>query len=128
MAGSLDTALKRAAKTAISTLGVALDTKITYIRIVLRPYDPDTSTAPVYETKYKDIYVTMTNIVTAKESTAEKSTAQVYLTPNLIGDNQPTTADKVLFTFAGNDTEAKIDSVDTYKGGQTYFHILNIVF
>ena len=57
MAGALDSALKAAAKQAISSLGSSLDTTITYNRKVKSSYRIETGEQHVSTTSYSDIKV-----------------------------------------------------------------------
>ena len=50
------------------------------------------------------------------------------MTPDLIGDNQPTFDDTVTLKYAGSNRVAQITDIRTYKGGQEYLFILEVVF
>ena len=50
-----------------------------------------------------------------------KREAKLYITPDLIGDNQPDFHDEITLTFAGSTRVAKIVNIDTKKGGQDLF-------
>jgi hypothetical protein len=63
-----------------------------------------------------------------EETEAEKRTAKLYVTPNLIGDNQPTFEDTISLTYAGSSRVAQITDIRTYKGGQEYLFIVEVVF
>jgi hypothetical protein len=63
-----------------------------------------------------------------EESEAEKRTAKLYVTPDQIGDNQPTFEDTISLTYAGSSRVAQITDIRTYKGGQEYLFILEVVF
>ena len=50
--------------------------------------------------------------------------AKLYITPNLIGNNQPTFDDEVTITYAGSTRVGQIINIDTKQGGQTYLFTL----
>ena len=54
--------------------------------------------------------------------------AKIYITPDLIGDNQQDLEDEVTLSFAGSNRLAQIVDIDTKKGGQTYLFILLVRF
>ena len=54
--------------------------------------------------------------------------AKIYITPDLIGDNQPDLDDEVTLTYAGSTRVAQITSIDTKQGGQTYLFTLLVRF
>ena len=54
--------------------------------------------------------------------------AKLYITPDLIGDNQPDLDDEVILSFAGSNRVAQIVDIDTKKGGQTYLFTLLVRF
>ena len=54
--------------------------------------------------------------------------AKVYITPDQIGNNQPTLNDEVKLTFAGSIRTGQITSIDTKQGGQTYLFTLLVRF
>ena len=45
---------------------------------------------------------------------------KTYITPDLIGDNQPDLDDEITLTYAGSTRVAKIVNINTLQGGQTY--------
>jgi hypothetical protein len=63
-----------------------------------------------------------------EETEAEKRTASLYVTPDLIGGNQPTFEDTISLSYAGSSRVAQIVDIRTYKGGQEYLFILEVVF
>ena len=54
--------------------------------------------------------------------------AKLYVTPDLIGGNQPTFQDEVTLTYAGASQTAQIVEIDTKKGGQAYLFTLLVNF
>ena len=128
MAGSLDTALKSIAKQVVANLGTSLDTTITYNRKVKSSYRIETGEQHVSTTSYSDIKVPIEFIRSDEEDGREIREAKVYVTPDLIGDNQPTFQDEIILTYAGSTRTAQIVNIDTKSGGQTYLYILLVRF
>ena len=58
----------------------------------------------------------------------QENTARLYITPDLIGDNQPLLQDEVSLTFSGSTRIAKITDIRTLKGGQEYLFRIDVVF
>ena len=54
--------------------------------------------------------------------------AKLYITPDLIGDNQPTFEDEVVLSYAGSTHTAQIVDIDTRRGGQVYLYTLLVRF
>ena len=129
MAGSLDTAFKNAAKSIVSSLGSALDTKITYTYNTARTYNVNTGSVGFTSTVYGDITAPVEYVKSNEEQTgAEAREAKVYITPNLIGNNQPSFRDEVTITYDGGSKVCQIIDIDTFKGGQTYLYVLKLKF
>ena len=128
MAGALDSALKAAAKQAISSLGSSLDTTITYTRKVKSSYRIETGEQYVSTTSYSDIKVPIEFIKSEEDTGREMRQAKLYITPDLIGDNQPTFEDEVVLSYAGSTQTAQIVDIDTRRGGQVYLYTLLVRF
>ena len=128
MAGALDTAFRQIAKSVVSDLGTALDTSITYVRKTAPTYDVDTGAVTTTDTSYSDIKVPIEFIRSDKETGYQENTARVYVTPSLIGNNQPTLQDEVILTYAGSTRTAQITDIKTYRGGQEYLYVLLVRF
>ena len=116
MAGELKTALLNAAKAVVADLGKGLDSKITYTRRLRTSYDVATGEFTQFDRPYEDIYVPVEYIVSEEEEGREERQAKVYISPDLIGDNQPTLQDEITFKYADGDRVAQITDVKTYKG------------
>ena len=116
MAGELKTALLNAAKAVVADLGKGLDSKITYTRRLSTSYDVATGEFTQFDRPYEDIYVPVEYIVSEEEEGREEREAKVYISPDLIGDNQPTLQDEITFKYADGDRVAQITDVKTYKG------------
>ena len=128
MAGTLDSALKAAAKQAIASLGSSLDTTITYNRKVKSSYRVETGEQHVSTTSYSDIKAPIEFINAEGDEEKESRQAKLYITPDLIGDNQPTFEDEVTLNYAGSNRVAQITNIDTKKGGQVYLYTLVVRF
>ena len=128
MAGSLDTALKSIAKQVVSNLGTSLDTTITYNRKVKSSYRIETGEQHVSTTSYSDIKVPIEFIKAEENTGREMRQAKLYITPDLIGDNQPTFEDEVVLSYAGSTQTAQIVDIDTRRGGQVYLYTLLVRF
>jgi hypothetical protein len=63
-----------------------------------------------------------------EEEGREEHKAKLYVTPNLIGDNQPNFEDTISLTYAGSSRVAQITDIRTFKGGQEYFFVVQVRF
>ena len=128
MAGQLDSLLKSVAKDIVATLGDSLDTTITYTKKGLSSYNVETGQNITVDTTYSDLKAPVEFIQSAEDNGRERREAKIYITPDLIGDNQPTFDDEVTLTYAGSAKVAQIMNIDTKQGGQTYLFILLVRF
>ena len=128
MAGALDTAFKAIAKSVVADLGTALDTSITYTRKASPSYNYATGALTTTDTSYSNIKVPVEFVVSEEEEGREERQAKIYITPDLIGSNQPTFEDQVTLTYAGASRTAQITDIRTYRGGQEYLYILLVRF
>ena len=127
MPGALDTLFKNVAKQVVADLGKAFDHTITYTRKASPSYNTSTGALTTTDTDYSfDVPVEF--VRSEEETEAEKRTAKLYVTPDLIGDNQPTFEDTISLTYAGSSRVAQITDIRTYKGDQEYLFILEVVF
>ena len=128
MAGALDTLFKDVAKQVVADLGSSLDTTITYTRKVAGTYNTATGSLATTDTAYADIKVPIEFIKSEESEGRELRQAKLYITPDLIGNNQPTFQDEVILNYAGASQTAQIVDIDTKKGGQTYLFTLLVRF
>ena len=128
MAGALDKVFKEAAKAIVADLGDGLDTKIDYTRKFSGSYDTATGAFTTFDRPYSNLKCPIELVRSGEETEAEKRTARVYVSPDQIGGNQPTFQDEVTLKFAGADRAAQIVNIRTYRGGQEYLFILEVVF
>ena len=128
MAGALDTAFKAIAKQVVADLGAALDTTITYTRKVAGTYNTATGALATTDTAYSNIKVPVEFIQAEEDEGREIRRAKLYITPDLIGDNQPTFEDEITLSYAGGNKVAQIIDIDTKRGGQVYLHTIQVRF
>ena len=119
MAGQLDSLLKSVAKDVVATLGSSLDTSITYTKKASGSYNTSTGAYTTTDTNYS-INVPIEFIRSEEDLGKEMREFRTYITPNLIGDNQPDLDDEITLTYAGSTRVAKIVNISTLQGGQTY--------
>ena len=124
MAGQLDTLFKNVAKQVVADLGKSFDHTITYTRKASPTYNTSTGTLTTTDTAYSfDVPVEF--VQSEEEEGREERQARLYITPDQIGDNQPTFEDMVTLKYAGSNRTAQITDIRTFKGGQEYlFQIL----
>ena len=124
MAGQLDSLLKSVAKDVVSTLGTSLDSSITYTKKTSGSYNTSTGEYTTTDTSYS-IKVPIEFVRSEEDLGKEIREFRTYITPDLIGDNQPDLDDEITLTYAGSTRVAKIVNISTLQGGQTYlFKIL----
>ena len=128
MAGALDTALKAAAKQVVSDIGSSLDTTITYTVNTKGSYNVAAGKQLITTTSYSDIKVPIEFIQTDQVDNRELRSAKLYVTPNLIGDHQPTFQDEITLSYAGENVVAQITDIETLRGGQVYLHTIRVRF
>ena len=128
MAGQLDSLFKNVAKQIVSDLGNSLDTTISYVRKGQSSYDINTGKEVSINTTFSDLKVPIEFIRSEDDLSLEIRQAKIYITPDLIGDNQPNKADEIILDYAGANRTAQIITIDTKKGGQTYLFTLLVRF
>ena len=127
MAGQLDSAFKQIAKQVVSQLGNSLDTSIIYTRKGVSSYNNVTGEYITVDTNYT-IKVPIEFVQSVEESGFQENIARLYITPDLIGDNQPLLQDEISLTFSGSTRAAKITDIRTLKGGQEYLFRIDVIF
>ena len=127
MAGALDTLFKNVAKQVVADLGKSFDHTITYTRKASPTYDTSTGALTTTDTDYSfDVPVEFVDA--EEEEGREERKARLYVTPDQIGDNQPTFEDTVTLKYAGSDRVAQITDIRTFKGDQEYLYQLLVRF
>ena len=128
MAGQLDSLFKSVAKSVVATLGDSFDHTITYTKKGISSYNVETGEQITVDTTYADIKVPISFVRSEEEAAQDMREAKLYITPDLIGDNQPDLDDEITLSFAGSNRVAQIVDIDTKKGGQTYLFTLLVRF
>ena len=127
MAGALDSLFKSVAKSVVADLGKSFDHKITYTRKASPTYNTSTGALTTTDTTYS-IQVPVEFVRSQEEEGREEREAKLYITPDLIGDNQPTFEDTITLKYAGSNRVAQIVDIKTYKGNQEYMFIVEVRF
>ena len=127
MAGQLDTAFKQIAKQIISDLGSSFDSSIVYTKKASGSYNNATGAFTTTDTTYS-IKAPVEYVRSTEDDGRERREAKIYITPDLIGDNQPNFQDEVTLTYAGSTRVGQIVNIDTRQGGQTYLFTLLVRF
>ena len=128
MAGQLDSLLKSVAKQVVADLGSSLDSTIVYTKKGVSSYNVDTGENITVDTTYSDLKVPVEFVQSTEDDGRERREAKIYITPDLIGDNQPSFEDEVTLTYAGSTRVGQIVNIDTRQGGQTYLFTLLVRF
>ena len=127
MAGALDSLFKNVAKQVVADLGKSFDHTITYTRKASPTYNTSTGALTTTDTTYS-IQVPVEFVDAEEEEGREERKARLYVTPDQIGDNQPTFEDTVTLKYAGSNRVAQITDIRTMKGGQEYLYQLLVRF
>ncbi len=128
MAGALDTAFKAIAKQVVSDLGSALDTVITYSVNKKGSYNIAIGKQLIQTTNYTNIKVPIEFIQSGEDDSREFRQAKLYITPDLIGDHQPTFDDEITLNYGGANKVAQIVDINTKRGGQAYLYTIQVRF
>ena len=128
MAGQLDSLFKSVAKQIVADLGSSFDSTVTYIKKGVSSYDITKGEQFSVDTTYSDLKVPIEFIRSSEDDNREIRQAKIYITPDLIGDNQPTFEDEVSFSYSGETVTGIITDIDTKRGGQTYLFTLFVRF
>ena len=128
MAGQLDSLLKKVVKQVVSDLGSSLDTTISYTKKGVSSYNIETGEEISVDTTFSDIKAPIEFIRSTEDDNREIRQAKIYITPDLIGGNQPNFEDEISFSYAGSTVTGVITDIDTKQGGQTYLFTLFVRF
>tara|TARA_R100000353_G_scaffold169780_1_gene133082 strand:- start:950 stop:1333 length:384 start_codon:yes stop_codon:yes gene_type:complete len=127
MPGALDSLFKDVAKQVVADLGKSFDHTITYTRKASPTYNTSTGALTTTDTAYSfDVPVEFVDA--EEEEGREERKARLYITPDQIGDNQPTFEDTVTLKYAGSNRVAQITDIRTFKGDQEYLYQLLVRF
>ena len=128
MAGQLDSLLKKVAKQVVSDLGSSLDTTISYTKKGVSEYNIETGEEISVDTTFSNLKVPVEFVQSTEDNGRERREAKVFITPDLIGDNQPSFEDEITITYAGSTRVTQIVNIDTRQGGQTYLFTILVRF
>ena len=128
MAGPLDSLFKSVAKSVVATFGDSFDSTITYVKKGVSSYNVETGEQITIDTTYSDIKVPISFIRSEDDEGKEIREAKMYITPDLIGDNQIDFDDEVQFSYAGSTVTGQIYDIDTKKGNQVYLYTILVRF
>ena len=128
MAGQLDSLFKSVAKSVVATLGDSFDHSITYVKKGTSSYNLDTGEQVTVDTTYSDIKVPVSFVKAEEETGQEMRLAKLYITPDLIRDNQVEMDDEITLSFGGSNRVTQIVNIDTKKGGQVYLFTVLVRF
>ncbi len=128
MAGQLDSILKSITKQVVADLGASLDSNINYIKKGISSYNIETGEEVSIDTTYSNIKAPVEFVQSTEDDGRERREAKIYITPDLIGNNQPSFEDEVVLTYAGSTRTGQIVNIDTRQGGQTYLFTLLVRF
>lgn len=127
MAGALDSLFKSVAKSVVADLGKSFDHTITYTRKASPTYNTSTGALTTTDTAYSfDVPVEF--VRAQEEEGREERQAKLFITPDLIGDNQPTFEDTITLKYAGSNRVTQIIDIQTFKGDQEYLFIVLVKF
>ena len=127
MAGQLDSLFKSVAKQVVADLGSSFDSTITYTKKASGTYNTSTGAYSTTDTTYS-FDAPIEYIRSTEDDSREIRQAKIYITPDLIDDNQPDLDDEITLTYAGSTRVAQITDIDTKQGGQTYLFIILVRF
>ena len=128
MAGQLDSLFKSVAKQLVADLGTSLDTTISYTKKGISQYNIETGEEISVDTTFSNIKAPVEFVQSTEDDGRERREAKVYITPDLIGDNQPSFEDEITITYAGSTRVTQIVNIDTRQGGQTYLFTILVRF
>ena len=127
MSGALDSLFKDVAKQVVADLGKSFDHTITYTRKASPTYNTSTGALTTTDTAYS--FDAPLEFVNSEEQEGRESRqAKLYITPDQIGDSQPTLEDEITLKYAGSNRVAQIIEFRTYKGDQEYLYIVQVRF
>ena len=128
MSGALDTALRAIAKQVVSDFGSELNTTITYSVNSKGSYNVAAGKQMISTTTYTDIKVAVEFVRAEEDEGREIRRAKLHITPDLIGDHQPTFEDEITLSYGGQSKVAQIIDIETKGGDQVYLHTIQVRF
>ena len=128
MAGQLDSLFKSVAQSVVSSLGTSLDSTVSFTKKGVSSYNIETGEQVTVDTVFSDLKIPISFIRSEEETGQEMRQARLYITPNLIGNNQIEMNDEITINFAGSSRVTQIVNIDTKKGGQIYMFTVLVRF
>ena len=128
MAGALDTALRAIAKQVVSDLGSELNSTITYSVNSKGSYNVGAGKQLITTTTYTDIKVAVEFIKAEEDEGREIRQAKLHITPDLIGNHQPTFEDEITLSYGGQNQTGQIVDITTKGGDQVYLYTIRVRF
>jgi len=128
MAGQLDSLFKSVAQSVVSSLGTSLDSTVSFTKKGVSSYNIETGEQVTVDTVFSDLKIPISFIRSEEETGQEMRQAKLYITPDLIGNNQIEMNDEITINFAGSNRSTQIVNIETKKGGQTYMFTVLVRF
>ena len=128
MAGQLDSLFKSVAQSVVSSLGTSLDSTVSFTKKGVSSYNIETGEQVTVDTVFSDLKIPISFIRSEEETGQEMRQARLYITPDLIGNNQIEMNDEITINFNGSNRVTQIVDIDTKKGGQVYLFIILVRF
>ena len=128
MAGQLDSLFKSVAQSVVSSLGTSLDSTVSFTKKGVFSYNIETGEQVTVDTVFSDLKIPISFIRSEEETGQEMRQARLYITPDLIGNNQIEMNDEITINFNGSNRVAQIVDIDTKKGGQIYLFSILVRF
>ena len=128
MAGQLDSLFKSVAQSVVSSLGTSLDSTVSFTKKGVSSYNIETGEQVTVDTVFSDLKIPISFIRSEEETGQEMRQARLYITPDLIGNNQIEMNDEITINFNGSNRVAQIVDIDTKKGGQIYLFSILVRF
>ena len=88
MAGQLDSLFKSVAQSVVSSLGTSLDSTVSFTKKGVSSYNIETGEQVTVDTVFSDLKIPISFIRSEEETGQEMRQARLYITPDLIGNNQ----------------------------------------
>ena len=102
MAGQLEKILQTAIKKVINDLGTSLNQTITYTGKVSGTYNTSTGSYSTTDTTFANLQVPIEFIISTEDDGRERREAKIFISPDLISNNQPTFQDEITLTYSGS--------------------------
>tara|TARA_R100000773_G_scaffold43167_1_gene41238 strand:- start:573 stop:959 length:387 start_codon:yes stop_codon:yes gene_type:complete len=122
MPGQIDKVIQAATKQALGDLGAALNSTITFTKKASGTYNTSTGAYSTTDTSFANLKVPVEFIRSEEDEGKEMRQVKVFITPDLINNNQIDLDDEITLTYAGSTVVAKIYNVKTEQGESVYLY------